>query len=138
MVFGVSDAGDRRPDLYAARLQAIIERKWTSALNCPACNSRNYICPKTANTDPHYTMRRKICKEKSCGHVWYTIELEVPSDVIHWIRLSTRKTVPTMKRGYSLVIEEEDGVPGANKQNSAHGGTEYSDADFMLVDGLPD
>jgi len=51
-------------------------------MKCPCCGSRAYRAVITNNLIDSQTVRKRRCQ--SCGHVWFTVELEVSRDAIGW------------------------------------------------------
>lgn len=51
-------------------------------MKCPKCGSRTYRAVITNNLIDGQTVRKRRCQD--CGHIWFTVELEVNRDAIGW------------------------------------------------------
>ena len=70
-------------------------------MKCPACGSRAYRAVITNNLIDSQTMRKRRCQ--SCGHVWFTVELPVPEQVVGWSPRHEGK--PVLRAAITLMPE---------------------------------
>ena len=60
-------------------------------MQCPKCCSRNYRVLITNNNFDAQTIRKRRCA--ACGHVWFTVEMEVNRYAMGWSGLHHHKPV---------------------------------------------
>lgn len=60
-------------------------------MKCPSCRGTDYRAVITNNLFEDQTVRKRKCAE--CGHVWFTVELLVPSYAVGWSHDHMRKPV---------------------------------------------
>jgi len=60
-------------------------------MQCPKCSSRNHRAPVTNSQFEDQTVRKRVCPD--CGHVWFTVELNVPNHAIGWSPAHQNKPV---------------------------------------------
>ena len=63
-------------------------------MKCPACGGRDYRALITNNLIDSQTMRKRRCQ--GCGHVWFTVEMEVPEYAVGWSNRHESKPVLRM------------------------------------------
>ena len=59
-------------------------------MQCPKCSHDRNRAPSTNTQLADQTVRKRLCEQ--CGHVWFTVEVPVPSYAIGW-RASNGKPV---------------------------------------------
>lgn len=60
-------------------------------MQCPSCRGRNYRAVITNNLFEGQTVRKRRCVD--CGHIWFTVELEVSRYAIGWSHQHESKPV---------------------------------------------
>jgi len=58
---------------------------------CPECSHSDHRATATNSKLADQTVRRRVCQ--SCGHVWFTVEVMVPSYAVGWSKGHLRKPV---------------------------------------------
>ncbi len=58
---------------------------------CPDCRSKNHRVPVTNGQMDDQIVRKRVCGD--CGHVWFTVEVEVPKYAVGWSSGLQRKPV---------------------------------------------
>ena len=53
-------------------------------MNCPICKAEKPAAVKTYSDDPEWIIRARKCK--NCGHSFYTMEKEIPAELIKIVR----------------------------------------------------
>jgi hypothetical protein len=51
-------------------------------MQCPKCAHDRSRVPSTNSQLADQTMRKRVCE--ACGHVWFTVEVPVPSYAVGW------------------------------------------------------
>ena len=51
-------------------------------MQCPKCSHDRNRAPYTNSQLADQTVRKRVCE--ACGHVWFTVEVPVPSYTIGW------------------------------------------------------
>jgi transcriptional regulator NrdR family protein len=58
---------------------------------CPQCSHSDHRATATNSKLDDQIVRRRVCQ--SCGHVWFTVEVMVPSYAVGWSAAHLRKPV---------------------------------------------
>jgi len=74
-------------------------------MRCPSCSSRNYRALITNNLIDRQTIRKRRCVD--CGHVWFTVEVEVDRYAIGWSNQHESK--PVIRVPVDLEVEVTPG-----------------------------
>lgn len=60
-------------------------------MKCPSCRGKDYRAVITNNLFEDQTVRKRRCAD--CGHVWFTVEIEVNRYAVGWSHEHQRKPV---------------------------------------------
>lgn len=55
-------------------------------MQCPRCSCEQIRAVATNGGEAHRITRKRSCE--GCGHIWYTVEVEVHHALVGWERLS--------------------------------------------------
>ena len=101
---------------------------------CPQCSHSRHRAVVTNSQLDDQVVRKRACE--SCGHVWYTVEVMVPSYAVGWSARHSRKPVLRvpieMQAGHTrLRVSHEEprdqlaGLREANARKSAAADARY-------------
>jgi len=72
-------------------------------MDCPKCGSGDIRATATNGHQPDCVTRKRKCQ--ACGHVWFTVELNVSPAVVGWGRVGpTGQSKPTLRVPVSLAV----------------------------------
>lgn len=74
-------------------------------MRCPSCSSRKYRAAITNNLFEAQTVRKRRCLD--CGHVWFTVEVEVNRYAVGWSH--DHQSKPVLRAPVELTAEVTPG-----------------------------